>query len=154
VAKEAHYKAMLRVMKYCVDTKDRGWKLQPTRKWNGESPFKLRIHGKSDANMSSDPESRKSISGTAVYLEEAPVMARSGSQEKTSLSICESETHAGVGCVQDMLYVKKVMESVSLEVELPMVLYMDNQAAVDLANGWSIAGRRAIWTLQFGSFVS
>jgi hypothetical protein len=141
VAKEAHYKAMLRVMKYCVNTKTRGWYLRPMRKWDGRSPIKLRIYGKSDANMSSDPESRKSISGTTVYLEGTPVMARSGSQEKVSLSICESETHAGVGCVQDMLYVKKVVESIGLEVELPMVLYMDNQAAVDLANGWSIAGR-------------
>jgi hypothetical protein len=63
-------------------------------------------------------------------------------QEKISFLICQSETHAGVGCIQDMLYVKKVVKSVRLEVELLMVLYMDNQAAVDLANGWSsIAGR-------------
>ena len=40
-----------------------------------------------------------------------------------------------------MLYVKRVVESVGLAIELPMVLYMDNQAAVDLANGWSISGR-------------
>jgi hypothetical protein len=33
------------------------------------------------------------------------------------------------------------VESVGLEVELLMVLYMDNQAMVDLANGWSIAGQ-------------
>lgn len=132
---------MLRVMKYCFKTKDRGWTLKPARKWDSKSKIKLRIHGRSDANISTDPDNCKSVSGTAVYLEDTPVMARSGSQEKTSLSICQSETHAGVGCVQDMLYVKKVVESVGLEVELPMVLYMDNQAAVDLANGWSVAGR-------------
>ena len=40
-----------------------------------------------------------------------------------------------------MLYVKNVLESLGLKVQLPMILEMDNKGAVDLANNWSIGGR-------------
>jgi hypothetical protein len=48
---------------------------------------------------------------------------------------------AGVTCAQDMLYTKNVLESIGLQVELPMVLEMDNRGAIDLANNWSVGGR-------------
>ena len=42
---------------------------------------------------------------------------------------------------QDMLYVYRLLESIGLQVELPMLLEMDNKGAVDLANNWSVGGR-------------
>ncbi len=42
---------------------------------------------------------------------------------------------------QDMLYIYRLLESLELEVELPMVLKMDNSSAVDIANSWSVGGR-------------
>ena len=47
----------------------------------------------------------------------------------------------GIQCAQDMLDIKRVLESMGLEVELPMVLKIDNSGAVDLANNWSVGGR-------------
>ena len=44
-------------------------------------------------------------------------------------------------CVQDMLYIMRVIESMELQVELPMVIQCDNKGAVDLANNWSTGGR-------------
>ena len=44
---------------------------------------------------------------------------------------------AGVMVAQDMLYTYHLLESLKLEVELPMVLEMDNAGAVDIANSWS-----------------
>jgi hypothetical protein len=40
-----------------------------------------------------------------------------------------------------MLYMKNVLESLGLKVKLRMVLEMDNQGAVYLANNWSVGGR-------------
>jgi hypothetical protein len=40
-----------------------------------------------------------------------------------------------------MIYMKNVLESLGLKVKLLMVLEMDNQGAVYLANNWSIRGR-------------
>ena len=58
-----------------------------------------------------------------------------------TLSVTEAEIAAGVMVAQDMLYIYRLMESLELEVELPMVLEMDNSGAVDIANSWSVGGR-------------
>ena len=58
-----------------------------------------------------------------------------------TLSITEAEGAAGVMTAQDMLYVYRLLLSMGLTVELPMVLEMDNKGAVDLANNWSVGGR-------------
>ena len=57
---------------------------------------------------------------------------------------------AGVQCAQDMLYIKRVLESMGLSVELPMVLKIVNSGGVYLANNWSAGGRtRHIKTRMF-----
>ncbi len=53
----------------------------------------------------------------------------------------EAEIAAGVMVAQDVLYIYRLLESLELEVELPMVLEMDNSGAVDIANSWSVDGR-------------
>ena len=40
-----------------------------------------------------------------------------------------------------MVFEKRIIESVGLKVQLPMVLEMDNKGAVDLINNWSVGGR-------------
>eukprot|EP00957_Ditylum_brightwellii_P129436 9874336-Ditylum_brightwellii.AAC.1 len=57
------------------------------------------------------------------------------------LSVTEVENIAGVQCVQDMLYIKKDLESMEFKVELPMLLYMGNSGAIDVENSWSACGR-------------
>jgi hypothetical protein len=42
---------------------------------------------------------------------------------------------------RDMLFIMRVLESLGLLVEKPMILKVNNQGAVDLANNWSIEGR-------------
>ena len=51
-----------------------------------------------------------------------------------TLSVTESEQSGCVTCVQDMIFQKNVLESIGLQVELPMILECDNKGAVDLAN--------------------
>ena len=40
-----------------------------------------------------------------------------------------------------MACVYQLLQSLGLEVELPMILKMDNKGAVYLANNWSVGGR-------------
>ncbi len=75
-----------------------------------------------------------------MYLEGVPAMFKSSTERTVSLSTTKVETYAGVTCVQDMLYMKNVLELLGLQVKLPMVLEKDNQGAVYLANNWSIGG--------------
>ena len=136
-----HRKALLRVMKYCVNTKERGWYLKPTRSWDGkDKSFEFKISGKADSNYATCEETRRSVTGYYVSLEDAVISAKSGMQKIVSLSVTEAEVIALVQCVQEMMYMKKVMESILLKVELPMIVEVDNKGAVDLVNSWSSSG--------------
>jgi hypothetical protein len=138
---ESHMNALKHLMKYVVGTAERGLVLYPDRMWDGSSDFKFRIHGRSDSDYAANKDDRRSISGGVVYLEECPITFRSSTQKFVTLSVTEAESAAGVMVAQDMLYVYRLLDSIGLSVELPMLLEMDNQGAVDLANNWSVGGR-------------
>jgi hypothetical protein len=74
-----------------------------------------------------EPKDRCSVSGHVVYLEGAPAIIKSSTERTVLLSTTKTETYAGITCVQDMLYMKNVLESLRLKVKLPIVLKMDNK---------------------------
>jgi hypothetical protein len=82
-----------------------------------------------------------SVSGFAVFLEDAPITEKRNIQRCTSLSITEAELVSGSQCAQEMLFAMRVLESIGLLVQKPMLLYIDNSGAVDYANNWSTSGR-------------
>jgi hypothetical protein len=58
-----------------------------------------------------------------------------------ALSVTEAELFAAVMCVQDMLYIMRVLPSMGLKVQLPMLLEIDKGAKDLIDNNWSV-GRR------------
>jgi len=134
-------KAMHRVMEHCVGTPNRGVTLRPVGSWDGSKDFKFIISGRSDSDYAKDPDTRRSVTGTRVSVNGAPTAWRSATQKHVTLSVTEAEQAAAVSCAQDMIHQKNLLESVGLQVELPMILEVDNQGAVDLANNWSAGGR-------------
>ena len=111
----AHRKAMLRAMRYCTDTPERGWILKSTRKWDGKDKnFEFRISGRADADYANCPITKKSVSGYRVSLEDAPVAIKSGLQRIVALSTTEAELIAAVLCVQEMMYVMRLLEGLEL----------------------------------------
>jgi hypothetical protein len=82
---EIHTAAMLRCMQYLTCTKDPGLLLKPTRKWDGTNKFQLKIRGRLDLDHAKDMQTRQSVSGYVVFLEEAPVMHRSAMQKTVKL---------------------------------------------------------------------
>ena len=66
-----------------------------------------------------------------VYLNDAIVMFQSATQKHVTLSVTEAELAALVSCVQDMLYVYRIIISLGLQVELPMTVELDNSGARD-----------------------
>ena len=81
-----------------------------------------------------DPDTRKSVSGYTGYLEGAPFIQKSRMQAYVTLSVTEAECVAAVQCVQEMLFAMRVLQSMKLQVQLPMILWMDNSGAIDLFN--------------------
>jgi hypothetical protein len=137
-ASDAHMKAMKRVMEYCVETKEQGLVLRPDVKWNGDPEFKLVICGISDSDFAKDPETRKSVSGNSTFLCGAPVIQRSKTQRIVALSATEAGLFAATNNAQDMLYTKRIIESLGLNVQLPMIFEVGNKGAVDLVNNYSV----------------
>ena len=120
--REAHGKALQIIMRYVVATKNRGLVLSPDALWDGSKTFKLKIHGRSDSDYAGNTDDRKRISGGRVFVNNAPVSFRSNTQKMVTLSVTEAEGAAGVMVAQDMLYVYQLLQSLGLEVELPMIL--------------------------------
>ena len=143
-------KAMLCIMKYCVNTPKRGWLLQPDYKYDGNPEFELTVMGMSDSDFAKDPDTRKSVSGNCTFLCGAPVIVRSSTQRIVALSVTEAELFAATATAQDMLFVKRICESIGLKVKLPMQLKINNKGTVDLINGNSVGGRtRHVETRQY-----
>jgi hypothetical protein len=80
------------------------------------------------------------VTGFVVWLEDALISVKSGMQKIVALSVTEAEVIALVQCVQELLYMMKILQSMKLEVELPFIVEVDNKGAVDLVNGWSTTG--------------
>ena len=117
---EAHVKAMHRAMEYCMGELNRGWKLQPKRKWDGKDKFfEFQIHGLADSDYAKCPSTRRSVSGYAEFLEGVAVSVKSAMQQVVAFLVTEAKLMASVQCAQDMLYVKRVLEIESQVVDDP-----------------------------------
>jgi hypothetical protein len=139
-ATACHLKAMYRVMQYCVATKEVGLTLKPNCAWDGDPNFMFELLGRSDSTYASD-EDAKSVTGYSTFLCGAVISMKSKGQQASTLSVTESELVAAIDCAQDLLFEKKVLESIGLKVKLPMILQVDNKGVMDLANNWSVGGR-------------
>ncbi len=81
-AMQDHFKAMIRLLKYILDTVEQGLVLRLNRKWDGSQSHEFVISGCSDPDYAKEPKDRCSVSEHMVYLEGAPAMFK-GSTEKT-----------------------------------------------------------------------
>jgi hypothetical protein len=66
---------------------------------------------------------------------------KSKMQQAVTLSVTEAELVTVTTCIQEMMYIKKIVESMGLKVKLPLELFVDNKGVKDLINGWSVTGR-------------
>jgi hypothetical protein len=57
------------------------------------------------------------------------------------LSVTEAKLDSTTSNVQDMLFVRQIIESMRLKVKLPMILSVDTQGVKELVNNWSADGR-------------
>ena len=101
----SHVVAMEHVMQFCLCSKDKGLKLQPSGIWDGNKKYKFKIRGHSNSNYAKHMEDRKSITGYSTYLNHAPIFNKSKTQNSVTLSVSEAELIAAVECAQTMLFV-------------------------------------------------
>ena len=66
---------------------------------------------------------------------------KSKQQDCVTLFVAEAEYIAAVHCAAEMLFILQVVESLGIEVQLPMTLHVDSEGAKRMANNWSTKGR-------------
>ena len=76
-----------------------------------------------------DP-TQHSVNGWACFLEGHTINSASKMMPIITLSVIEAELYVPIQCVMDMLFAMRVLFSMGIEVELPMILEVDNKATV------------------------
>jgi hypothetical protein len=111
------------------------------------------VTGYDHASFKPYQDTADSVGGHAVFLNGAPIAEKSRLQQSTTLSVTEAELTSGIDCAQDMLFAMRVLESIGLRVNKPMMLTIDNKAAVDFANNWSTGGRMRHSVIKLSYFA-
>ena len=130
-----------RLTNFIVGTPKCDYTIKPENsgKWDGTRDYLFKIVGESDSEYAKHPSCR-SINSGATFLNRALVRMWCRMMHIVALSTCEAELYSEVFEAMDMMFCYYLFTSLGLTVELPMILYMDNTAAVALANNWSIGG--------------
>jgi hypothetical protein len=134
-ATQAHYKAMLRVIKYVIDTEHYGLRIEP----HGNQPVEIVAY--SDSEYGGDRDTRVSVYGYKIYMNGALISWKSKSGKSVTLSSTEAEYFACSEAAKEVMFVKNVLETMGIEVKLPMIIRVDNTGAIYLANNYT-AGQR------------
>jgi len=134
-ATTTHFKQMQRLLKYIMHTKDKGLLI----KKSSQGP--LTIQGYSDSNYANDKDTRQSVTGYVIYVNETLVAWKSKMQPGVTLSSTEAEYVALSMCLSEMLFIKQVLESIYIPINLPMTLFCDNTGAIGLCHNYATTGR-------------
>jgi hypothetical protein len=95
------YQEMLRIVKYVLDTKNYCLKIQPI--FDSKNSWKLKVF--SDSDWAGDPETRISVTGFIVYLQNVPVCWRSKAQRGVILSSSKAEYVAMSEAVKEIRFI-------------------------------------------------
>lgn len=129
-ASDGAYKEMLRVIKYVMDTRSKGLRMEPTM---GELEWKLLVY--SDSDWANDKETRRSVGGYMIFLNGVLISWRSKMQRVVSLSSAEAEFYACAEAVKEVPFIKQLLEFLGIKVTLPIEVKIDNIGAIYMSQG-------------------
>ena len=133
-ATEAHWKAMMRIIKYVLDTRTYSLRLKPLQ-------GNITLRGVSDSEFAGDRETRKSVYGYITYYCGAPISWKSKSGNSVTLSSTEAEYYASSETAKELLFIYNLVISMEKDLELPIIMNVDNTGAIYLANNYSTGPR-------------
>jgi len=95
----------------------------------------------SDSDWAGDSATRKSVTGYIIFVMGCPVMWKSRQQTCVGLSSSEAELYACVDAVKEVKFLIQLMESVHLEVDLPVTIRVDNTGAIFMSENLGVSQR-------------
>jgi hypothetical protein len=112
------YNELLRVIKFIIDTKTFGLKVQP--KLDNNLGWDLKIF--CGRNWASDPETRVSVTGFIIYLLNVPICWHSKSQKGVTLLSTEAEYVAISDAVKELKFIYYLLSDLHIKVNLPVTV--------------------------------
>jgi transposase InsO family protein len=94
-----------------------------------------------DADWANDKGDRRSISGWVAKINGDPVSWSSKKQRVVALSTCEAELYAESAAIQEVLWLRGLMEELGLHTQTGSTVFGDNQAAIAVSQN-GIKGER------------
>ena len=135
-ATESAYKEMLRVIKFVIDTKNWGLRFEP--KFEEKNKWTLTMY--TDSDYAGDKETRISVTGYILFFMGIPIIWKSKSQKSVTLSSSEAEYVALSEAAKDIKFVYQLLNSIGIEIELPIVVRVDNVGAIFMSENASTSG--------------
>lgn len=129
-----HLTAVKRIMRFVKGT------LQYGLVYSSNSGNNL-ITGFSDSDLRGIIDDRKCTGGMAYYLNDSLISWVSQKQRCAALSTCEAEFMAATPPACQGIWLRNVLGQISAEFIGPVVLYIDNKSAIDLAKNLVFHGR-------------
>ena len=128
---EEHFKSLLWVIKYVLDTKDKVLGLC-SKKVGRDLKWWLLPNG--DSNWVEDENQRLNITSWVIYLMGTPISWKSRAQKNVTLSSMEAEYVSLLELVAEIMFIKQVLEFLRLKVKYPIhvILIMLEQSSLQM----------------------
>jgi hypothetical protein len=136
-ATEAAWKELMRVIKFVLDTRSYGLKLEPTMESDGM--WTITVY--TDSDWAGDKDNRISITGFIVFVLGVAVLWRSRAQRGVSLSSSEAEYYALSEAAKEVKFVVQILMSMGIPVQLPVIIRVDNMGAIFMSKNVSATSR-------------
>ncbi|XP_074342841.1 secreted RxLR effector protein 161-like [Apium graveolens] len=129
-----HLNAAKRILRYIKRTLNFGLVYSK----NGENTL---LMGYSHSDLAGHVDDRKSTGGMAFYLNENLITWVSQKQKCVALSSCEAEFMPVTDAACQAIWLRNLLRQVTGKYDGPVVLFIDNQSAIDLAKNPVFHGR-------------
>ena len=131
-----HLKEMYKVIRHVLSTKGYGLKFELRK-----DMIKWALKALSDSDFASDKETRISVFGYVIYFYGIPIAWRSKGMKSVVLSTTEAEYMALSQVVKELKFIVQLVQTMNIEVELPITVHVDNVGAIWLSNNHTISDR-------------
>ena len=99
------------------------------------------VEGWVDSDFAADPDTRRSVTGYVLSLNNGPVSWKSKRQACTTLSSAEAEFVAASICGQELIYVRALMDGLGFTQKGPTTIWEDNAACIAMSENPTHADR-------------
>ena len=131
-----HLKEMYKVIRYVLSTKEHGLKFELRKDMK-----KCTLKALSDSDFASDKETRISVFGYIIYFCGIPIAWRSKGMKSVALSTTEAEYMELSEVVKELKFIIQLLQTMNIEVELPITVYVDNVGAIWLSTNKTTSDR-------------